>query len=53
LDNPSLTAISCIDDFRRERARKDLSAGSGIVFHDRGKQVLKGMPDEWQLFAVV
>jgi len=32
---------------------KDLSAGSGIVFHDRGKQVLKGMPDEWQLFAVV
>ena len=31
---------------------KDLSAGSGINFSDRGKQVLKGVPDEWRLFAV-
>jgi class 3 adenylate cyclase len=31
---------------------KDLSAGSGINFVDRGKQVLKGVPDEWRLFAV-
>jgi pimeloyl-ACP methyl ester carboxylesterase len=27
---------------------KDLSAGSGINFVDRGKQVLKGVPDEWR-----
>ena len=31
---------------------KDLSAGSGIVFVDRGAHALKGVPDEWRLFAV-
>jgi class 3 adenylate cyclase len=30
---------------------KDLVAGSGIPFEDRGRQHLKGMPDEWRLFA--
>ncbi len=32
---------------------KDLVAGSGIVFADRGEHVLKGIPDQWRLFAVV
>jgi class 3 adenylate cyclase len=31
---------------------KDLVAGSGIVFEDRGTHVLKGIPDEWRVFAV-
>jgi class 3 adenylate cyclase len=31
---------------------KDLVAGSGIAFVDRGVQRLKGVPDEWRLFAV-
>ncbi len=31
---------------------KDLVAGSGIEFHDRGKHMLKGVPGEWQLFSV-
>ena len=31
---------------------KDLVAGSGIGFIDRGAQVLKGIPGEWRLFAV-
>jgi class 3 adenylate cyclase len=31
---------------------KDLVAGSGIRFEDRGNHVLKGMPGEWRLFAV-
>ncbi len=31
---------------------KDLVAGSGIAFSDRGQHVLKGIPDEWRLFAV-
>jgi class 3 adenylate cyclase len=31
---------------------KDLVAGSGIVFEDRGPHVLKGVPGEWRLFAV-
>lgn len=29
---------------------KDLVAGSGIDFQDRGRHVLKGVPGEWQLF---
>jgi class 3 adenylate cyclase len=31
---------------------KDLVAGSGIRFEDRGMHKLKGVPDEWRLFAV-
>jgi class 3 adenylate cyclase/pimeloyl-ACP methyl ester carboxylesterase len=31
---------------------KDLAAGSGIAFADRGSHVLKGVPDEWRVFAV-
>ena len=32
---------------------KDLVAGSGIRFTERGTHVLKGIPGEWQLFAVM
>src|SRR5262245_16014291 len=31
---------------------KDLVAGSGIEFEDRGFATLKGLPDEWRLYAV-
>jgi class 3 adenylate cyclase len=31
---------------------KDLVAGSGIAFADRGMHVLKGVPGEWHLYAV-
>jgi len=31
---------------------RDLVAGSGIVFEDRGVHELKGVPGEWRLFAV-
>jgi class 3 adenylate cyclase len=31
---------------------KDLVAGSGIAFQDRGSHELKGVPDPWRLFAV-
>ena len=31
---------------------KDLVAGSGIAFEDRGTHTLKGIPDEWRVFAV-
>ena len=31
---------------------KDLVAGSGISFSDRGTHALKGVPDEWRLYAV-
>jgi pimeloyl-ACP methyl ester carboxylesterase len=32
---------------------KDLVAGSGLEFDDRGVAALKGVPGEWRLFAVV
>jgi class 3 adenylate cyclase len=31
---------------------KDLVAGSGLEFEDRGVSTLKGVPGEWRLFAV-
>jgi class 3 adenylate cyclase len=30
---------------------KDLVAGSGIRFADRGAESLKGIPDEWRLYS--
>lgn len=35
------------------RTVKDLVAGSGIAFEDRGEHTLKGVPDRWQLYAAV
>jgi pimeloyl-ACP methyl ester carboxylesterase/class 3 adenylate cyclase len=32
---------------------KDLTAGAGLSFEDRGMHTLKGVPDKWHLFAVV
>jgi class 3 adenylate cyclase len=32
---------------------KDLVAGSGLQFEDRGEHELKGVPDRWRLFRVV
>jgi class 3 adenylate cyclase len=31
---------------------KDLVAGSGLAFEDRGSTELKGVPGEWRLYAV-
>ncbi len=31
---------------------KDLVAGSGIRFEDRGQRALKGIPDAWHLYAL-
>jgi class 3 adenylate cyclase len=31
---------------------RDLVAGSGLEFEDRGRQALKGVPDTWQVYAV-
>jgi pimeloyl-ACP methyl ester carboxylesterase len=32
---------------------KDLVAGSGLAFDDRGEHELKGVPDHWRLYRVV
>jgi len=31
---------------------RDLVAGSGLAFVDRGERVLKGVPGRWRLYAV-
>lgn len=40
------------DEILASRTVKDLAAGSGILFAERGAQVLKGVPGEWELYAV-
>jgi class 3 adenylate cyclase len=35
------------------RTVTDLVAGSELAFEDRGRHTLKGVPGEWDLFAVV
>jgi len=35
------------------RAVRDLVAGSGLAFDDRGEHELKGVPDRWALYAAV
>lgn len=34
------------------RTVRDLVAGSGLQFDERGIQALRGIPDQWQLYAV-
>jgi class 3 adenylate cyclase len=41
------------DEIVVSRTVKDLVAGSGFAFEDRGMHDLKGVPDPWQLFTVV
>ena len=35
------------------RTLVDLVAGSGLLFEDRGTHTLKGVPEPWQVFAVI
>jgi class 3 adenylate cyclase len=35
------------------RTIKDLLTGSGLQFEDRGLHTLRGVPDQWQLFAAL
>ena len=32
---------------------KDLVAGAGVQFEERGEHELKGVPGEWRLYAVL
>jgi len=41
------------DDVLVSRTVKDLVAGSGIKFEDFGTHILKGIPEEWQVFRAV
>jgi len=46
-----VSAKAGADEVLVSRTVKDLVAGSGIEFADRGTHELKGIPDEWQLYA--
>jgi class 3 adenylate cyclase len=39
------------DDVLTSRTVKDLVVGSGIEFEDRGTHALKGVPEDWRLYA--
>ena len=47
-----VAAVAGAGEVLVSRTVKDLVAGSGIAFTDRGTHTLKGVPDEWQLYAV-
>jgi class 3 adenylate cyclase len=47
-----VTALAGAGEVLVSRTVKDLVAGSGLGFDDRGAHTLKGLPDVWQLFAV-
>jgi class 3 adenylate cyclase len=47
-----VAAMASPDEVLVSSTVKDLVAGSGIEFEDRGSHRLKGVPDEWRLFEV-
>jgi class 3 adenylate cyclase len=47
-----IAALAGPGDVLVSRTVKDLVAGSGIDFDDRGQQELKGVPGEWELYVV-
>jgi class 3 adenylate cyclase len=47
-----VNAVASAGEVLVSRTVTDLVAGSGIVFQDRGTHALKGVPGEWQLYAV-
>ena len=47
-----ISALAGPNEILASNTVKDLVAGSGIVFEDRGVQVLKGVPEEWRIVSV-
>jgi class 3 adenylate cyclase len=47
-----IAALAGPDEVLVSRTVKDLVAGSGIGFQERGVHELKGVPDRWELFFV-
>ena len=48
-----ISALAGAGEVLVSRTVKDLVGGSGLRFEDRGEHQLKGVPDTWQIFAVV
>ncbi len=47
-----ISALAGAGEILTSRTLKDLTAGSGLMFEDRGMHSLKGVPDDWQLYLV-
>jgi class 3 adenylate cyclase len=47
-----VAALAGPDEVLVSSTVRDLVAGSGLQFVDRGPHSLKGVPDEWRLFVV-
>jgi len=47
-----VAALASPDEVLVSSTVKDLVAGSGLRFRERGAHILRGVPGEWQLFAV-
>ena len=47
-----ISALAAPAEVLVSRTVKDLVAGSGIAFSDRGEQELKGVPGSWHLYTV-
>ena len=47
-----IAAIAGPSDVLVSRTVKDLTAGSGFAFEDRGEHALKGLPEPWQVYSV-
>jgi class 3 adenylate cyclase len=45
-------ALAGPEEVLASRTVRDLTAGSGIVFSERGTKVLRGVPGEWEIYAV-
>ena len=47
-----ISALAAADEVLVSSTVRDLVAGSGIEFDDRGERELKGVPGSWKLLAV-
>ena len=47
-----VSALAAAGEVLVSQTVKDLVAGSGITFEDRGLKELKGVPGEWRLYSV-
>jgi len=48
-----VSALAAAGEVLVSQTVRDLVAGSGIAFEDRGTHELKGVPEEWHLYSVV
>lgn len=48
-----IAALAGAGEVWASRTVRDLTAGSDLAFADRGSHPLKGVPGEWELYALV